>query len=814
MREYINSYPKLISNTPINQATIKNRILKSFLKGEEQSEYLGNLSAADLEIKLTELVEDKKTEIEDMKLINKMIDKALANNLTTGFFELTVPEVLDLLVFISSKITDNDRDEAYEDAAFFLKSAFRMPALNTLEKKMLKELKDFLNFLSVTVSLRLAEQTEALISVKGFVFETVNASMSFEMQTSFLNEKIITIRQNMEKMNEVAKKLKILVDKADPIPPLISVVCFDRYDADCRKRQSEAQELFMKIVVMTQLVGENIENPQIAVESEILLNLINQINTLTREQLDVFRTMVRSIEGDVLIYVSQIALLESTLLEIDGALTFDDTTLDDRLTKIEENDFEQRTSTLSAQLTNLFQINDAMDEVVKCIEKIEAVPESEGSEESVYLKDLIDQVPMLASKARPPVRQIQQISVEINRECSDLTNLQMSPGDLKSLKFIENPLVTFEQMFTSQILVFSQKLATITGRTVTAANLEVEMIANSGELEVPLNAINATVGRQATSNKEVYIQRYQLMKSTLYTLDLVMQKINRVLSVTEDDEEPIGYGYGFRNSLVISPKKFALRVVHYVSHSLFEGVITEGKIAAAQEIFQAQVTTETSTLEKIILNKALSTITSLKMTILTEIVNSKIQLITALEENQESISDLIFNIQTFDSSGNIVNIEETEPSIPVAEIPSEVALIRNTRNMLSSVQNFLNETIYQAGNPDIMRSRIIALSDISQERFMPEVTSFTLQMGKNFRAGALLDLGSQLLNYRLSELSGAAINKLNYIIFVIQNYRILISEEILDLYSELGGAYQPCPATTTLSAPSLPTIDPTTLGEN
>ena len=70
---------------------------------------------------------------QDMKLINKMIDKALANNLTTGFFELTVPEVLDLLVFISSKITDNDRDEAYEDAAFFLKSAFSIVFLDATD---------------------------------------------------------------------------------------------------------------------------------------------------------------------------------------------------------------------------------------------------------------------------------------------------------------------------------------------------------------------------------------------------------------------------------------------------------------------------------------------------------------------------------------------------------------------------------------------------------------------------------------------------------------------------------------------------------
>ena len=143
------------------------------------------LSSADLESELTTMVEIKKSEIKDIKLLNKMIEKALANNLTTGFFELTVSEVLDLLVFISSKITKNQLDEEYEEAAFYLTSVFRMPVLNEIETKMLKEMKDFLSFLSVTTSLGLAEQSEALISVKGFVFQTANSSMSFEKQKKY-----------------------------------------------------------------------------------------------------------------------------------------------------------------------------------------------------------------------------------------------------------------------------------------------------------------------------------------------------------------------------------------------------------------------------------------------------------------------------------------------------------------------------------------------------------------------------------------------------------------------------------------------------
>ena len=747
------------------------------------------LSSADLESELTTMVEIKKSEIKDIKLLNKMIEKALANNLTTGFFELTVSEVLDLLVFISSKITKNQLDEEYEEAAFYLTSVFRMPVLNEIETKMLKEMKDFLSFLSVTTSLGLAEQSEALISVKGFVFQTANSSMSFEKQKKILNRQIKTIRKNKEKMNEVSEKLESMSK--------LKVVCSSFYATDCTDAQPKAEELFKQLVVMTQLVVENMVDPRIATESELILTLIKQVTIVTREQKDVFNMMSESIAGDVLIYVSQIALLESRLLEIDGALTFTETT-----TELKENDFELRKVILSAQLTNLFQINNAMDQIVKCIEKIEALPESEDSNDELI--DKISQVTALASEARPPVKEIQRISMEINRECADKDNLEMNSVDLKLLKFLKNPLVTFEQMFTSQISVFSQKLATITGRTVTAANLDVEMISATGDLVGALEAINVTIDKQGS--KEFYMQRYQLMKSTLYTLDMVMQKINRVLNLTKD---------GIPYEGTILPQKFALLVVHYVSHSLSEGVITKGKATAARRILKAQVTAATSSLDKIILKKALSTITSLKMTILTEIVNSKIQLITALEKNQQHISDLKFTIKTFDSSGNIVNIEETEfkSTSNVTDIQAEIALISKTQVMLSKVQNLLNETIYQARRPNAMRSRFSTKWYATQEDFMSELISFTLQMGKNFKAGSLLDLGSQLLTYRPYELSGAAISKLKYIMFTIQNYRILISEEIVDLRSEIGeqlySKYQGCTASP-LSAPATTTPSPTT----
>ena len=748
----------------INEVT--GEIEKIEAEGEGLPEDLSelNLSAAELEVKLTKLVEEKKTEIRDIKLINHMIEKALANNLTTGTVELSAPQVIELLVVLANKITENKVDEVYTETADTLESDIKMAALSDSESTLLYEIEDLLMFLSITTSVAIAEQSEALIGVRGLVVKAMTPNLSFDEQKDFLDKQIEANRENCENMDQVAKSVTSLLKS-----PGLRVVCNDLYDDDCDDALPNAQELFKEMVYMTQLVVEDIEDLKITEESKKILSLLASITIVTREQREVYSTMSESIQGDVLIYVSQISIVESKRLDIAGALAFEGATT--TIDQIDENDFEQRTSILSAQLTNLFQINDAVDKVVECIEKIEALPEPFNPSSNHDLKHLIDTVPALASKAVPPVKEIQNISAEIIKECSTMTE-QKSEADMKSIKFIKNPLVAFEQMFISQISVFSQQLAIITGHSVTAYNLEVLLISSSGDLEVA-HEVNMTTGTQPGS-KEYFIQRYELMKSTLYTLDLVMQRMIGVLSITEDGKAEDG---------AILPMKFALKVVHYVSHSLAEGVITADKMRAAQEILQSKVTAAPSNMEKLILNKALSTVTSLKLTILAEIVNSKVELITKLEEDHEHIADITFVIQSFDSAGNLIEIEETEfNSTDVTELSGDISLMRGSQVMLSGVQEFLAVTTSLNYSSMLTEPSVEA----SQALFMSKVTSFTLQMGRNFKAGALLELGEELLTYKLSELSGAAITKINYVMFIVQSYRILISEEIVDVRSQIG----------------------------
>ena len=723
-----------------------------------------NLSAAELEIKLTVMVEEKKREVRDIKLINEMIEKALANNLTTGSVELTAPEVIELLVILANKITENKVDEVYNETAHKLESDIKMSAISSTESTLLYEIEDLLMLLSITTSVGIAEQSEALIGVRGLVVRPMSPNLSFDEQKAFLDNQIEANRENCENMDQVAKSITSLLSRDD-----LRVVCADTHDEDCDDALPNAQELFKEMVRMTQLVVEDIEDHEITVESQKILALLAEITIVTREQKEVYSTMSESIQGDVLIYVSQISIVESKRLDIEGALAFEGATT--TIDQIDVNDFVQRTSVLKAQLTNLFQINDAVDKVVECIEKIEELPEPHNPESNHHLKHLIDSVPALASKAVPPVQQIQNISAEIIHECSTMTE-QKTEADMKSIKFIKNPLVAFEQMFISQISVFSQQLAIITGHGVTAYNLEVLLISHTGELEVA-HQVDVSDGTDVHS-KEYYIQRYQLMKSTLYTLDLVMQRMIEVLSITEDGEPEEGS---------ILPMKFALKVVHYVSHSLSEGVITAEKMTAAQKILKSRVTAAPSNMEKLILNKALSTVTSLKLTILAEIVNYKVELIAVLEENHEHIADITFVIQSFDESGEFIEIEETEfSSTDATELQNGILTMRDSQEIMGVVQHFLSVT----NSLDYTNLTTEPTVEVTQAMFMSKVTSFTLQMGKNFKADALSELRTELLTYKLIELSGAAITKLNYVMFIIQSFRILISEEIVDVRSQIG----------------------------
>ena len=731
-----------------------------------QSETTAGLSAAEIELKLSELVEEKRTEIKDIKQVNIIIERALANTLTSGSVEISVAQFIVLVVTISTKITENKVDAEYSQAVLEIESDIRVPALSTTESTLLTDLEDLLMMLSVTTSVGMAEASEALIGARGLVVDSVDISLPFADQKSLLEAQLETNRANCENMDQVVQAITSLLESSD-----LRVVCNDMHDDDCEDALDNSQELFKQMVVMTQLVVEDIESPKISEEAVIILDLIQSITIVTREQRDVFISMRESIQGDVLVYVSQISILESTKLQIGGALTFPGATT--TIDQVDESDFELITAVLTAQLTNLFQINDANERVIQCIEKIEGLPAPDNPTSNSELKKAIDQVPAMCSQASPPVEEVQQISANITRICQDITE-QKTEADMKSISFIKNPLISFKQTFLSQISVFSQQLSAITGAAVNVASLGVTLISDSGELEVA-RPVDISGGAELGS-QEFFVNRYQLMKSSLNSVEMVINKLSVVQSITEDGEEESG---------TISANDFSLLILKFAS-SLSSGAITSEIITIAQEVLQAKVTAAPSNAVLIILQSLMSTITSLQMTILTDIVVIKQQLNQVLVASGSSLSALSFVIQSFDSSGNLISVEEVggPSSTDIAVLQSSLVVMEDSQKMLTSIQTFLDTTL----SLDYSSLTVQPTVEVSLAEFMTKVSIFTLAMGKDLTDSSILSLGSELLDFKLTVISEAATTQLKFIISTVLSFSIQISTEVVEVRNKIGAA--------------------------
>merc|ERR1712106_835804 len=293
------------------------------------------------------------------------------------------------------------------------------------------------------------------------------------------------------------------------------------------------------------------------------------------EERKTLRSLIITIRSTVLIYVSQISIVESKKLEVAGALKFegDSATID----TVDVNDFEAQLTVLKAQVTNLFQIADSNDKVIECISKIEGLPDAEEPTPNKDLKKEADKVPAMCGQAAPPVKEVQKTSASIVKTCATATE-KPSEAEVKSVLFIKKSLISFKQTFSSQITIFSQKLSDITGKSVTAASLQVQVISASGEIE-EAKAVDITGGKTEFS-VEFYTLRYEIMKSSLNSIEKVMTKITTILAITED---------GAAESGSISALDFALLISQFTS-SLSSGVITEEIITISQKIIQAKVT--------------------------------------------------------------------------------------------------------------------------------------------------------------------------------------------------------------------------------
>merc|ERR1719460_2286142 len=124
-----------------------------------------------------------------------------------------------------------------------------------------------------------------------------------------------------------------------------------------------------------------------------------------------------------------------------------------------------------------------------------------------------------------------------------------------------------------------------------------------------------------------------------------MTRITEVSSISEDSAGGM------------SALDFALLVAQ-LSTELSSGVITQKVIDLSVKILQAEVTSTPSNAVLIMLEKASSTVSKLQISLLSEVVVIKQQLVMKLTELNISITTITFSIQQVSSTGEITVISE------------------------------------------------------------------------------------------------------------------------------------------------------------
>ena len=139
----------------------------------------------------------------------------------------------------------------------------------------------------------------------------------FHVNNSKFSKNISKISKNILPFLSVASALDSLLSS-----PSLTVVCADKFDSDCSSLTESSSQLVSWLFKLTSLASANLEDTAIASLSAQILTGISGVTIISTEQSGIIMACMSTIQFTVFLYVSQISLIESSKLEIAGALTF------------------------------------------------------------------------------------------------------------------------------------------------------------------------------------------------------------------------------------------------------------------------------------------------------------------------------------------------------------------------------------------------------------------------------------------------------------------------------------------------------------
>ena len=234
---------------------------------------------------------------------------------------------------------------------------------------------------------------------------------------------------------------------------------------------------------------------------------------------------------------------------------------------------------------------------------------------------------------------------------------------------------------------------------------------------------------------------------------------------------------------------FALLVAQ-LSTELSSGVITQKVIDLSVLILKAEVTSAPSNAVLIMLQKASSTVSKLQISLLSEVVVIKQQLVMRLTELKIDISTITFQIQQVSSTGEIEFVTEAASSSQAEATFEELTALSTT--MVQSRQTLESVQVLLTSLTTLDFSSIAGTEVISIVVFMQKISQFMVLIGQGFSSEQISILGAELLTYKIEAISEAYITQLTFMMSTMVTYSVQVTIEVTMISSQMsstGGGF-------------------------
>ena len=322
--------------------------------------------------------------------------------------------------------------------------------------------------------------TQSLILSRGFILsldlENLSQLSLAEQEQAFISSLQLS-RGNCEGMDKVGVELEMF---------LKSVECSAEAESS-----SVVTDLLTNVGKLNKLAAADLEDSSIVALTEQILTVFPlNLLTLNTDQCQAVESNLLIIQNTVLIFVSQIAILDQRRLLLGGELQF---SISLPSADVALEDFAQLTLIAQTQLTGLMRCGDFTDRSVLSIQAAaEALDNDDNTCTGAEVTRAARRVTAMCSSAELPIDDVAQTTRDL-ASCSNNLRDQLSIRDVSQLEFILTSLNNFRISFTSQISIVQQRLTFLTGQSLSAADLGLMLISETGG-DVPAQPLNITGG--------------------------------------------------------------------------------------------------------------------------------------------------------------------------------------------------------------------------------------------------------------------------------------------------------------------------------